>query len=66
MESGSTRLTDRSFERVKALDKAKVEQEIGAVVEIGAVDALMERRNNIVKAFEKLARQKGEAAVFVP
>jgi len=54
------------FERVKALDKAKVEQEIGDLVESGAVDALMGRRDDIVKAFEKLAQQRGEADVFVP
>jgi len=54
------------FERVKALDKAKVQQEIGDLVESGAVDALMKRRDDIVKAFEKLAHQRGEAAVFAP
>jgi hypothetical protein len=54
------------FERVKALDKAKVEQEIGDLVEVGAVDALMGRRDDIVTAFEKLAQQRGDAAVFAP
>jgi hypothetical protein len=54
------------FERVKALDKAKVAQEIGSLVEVGAVDALMRRRDDIVKAFDKLAHKMGEAAVFVP
>jgi hypothetical protein len=54
------------FERVKALDKAKVEQEIGNLVEAGAVDALMRRRDDIVKAFEKLAQQSGDVAVFGP
>jgi hypothetical protein len=58
---------DRPFlERVKALDKAKVEQEIGNLVEVGAVDALMKRRDHIVKAFDKLAQKMGEAAVLVP
>jgi hypothetical protein len=54
------------FERVKALDKAKVQQEMGDLVEVGAVDALMRRRDDIVKAFEKLARQTDEADVFGP
>ena len=60
-------LIDRPFfDRVKALDKAAVRQELGPFVEGGAVDSLMGRRDDIVKGFEKLAKQKGEAAVFVP
>jgi hypothetical protein len=54
------------FERVKALDKATVAREIGDLVEGGAVDALFARRDAIVKAFEKLAMQKGGSQVFVP
>lgn len=54
------------FERVKALDKATVNREIGDFVESGAVNALFLRRDAIVKAFEKLAAQKGANQVFVP
>jgi hypothetical protein len=54
------------FDRVKALDKATVAREIGELVEGGAVDALFARRNAIIKAFEKLAMQKGASQVFVP
>ena len=54
------------FERVKALDKATVRREIGDFVEGGAVDALFARRDAIVKAFEKLAAQKGANQVFIP
>jgi hypothetical protein len=58
---------DRAFfERVKALDKATVAREIGEFVEGGAVDALIARRDAIVKAFERLAMQKGASQVFVP
>ena len=54
------------FERVKALDKATVTREIGDVVESGAVNALFLRRDAIVKAFDRLAAQKGANQVFVP
>jgi hypothetical protein len=54
------------FERVKALDKATVKREIGDFVEGGAVDAIFARRDAIVKAFEKLAAQKGANQVFAP
>jgi hypothetical protein len=54
------------FERIKALDKATVMREIGALVEGGAVNALFARRDRIVKAFETLAAQKGASQVFVP
>lgn len=54
------------FERVKALDKATVRREIGDFVEGGAVDALFARRDAILKAFERLAADKGTNQVFVP
>ncbi len=54
------------FDRVKALDQATVKREIGAFVEGSAISALFWRRDAIVKAFEKLVRQKGEAQVFGP
>ena len=54
------------FERVKALDKATVNREIGDFVESGAVNALFLRRDAILKAFDKLAAQKGTNQVFVP
>ena len=54
------------FDRVKALDKDTVKREIGNLVQGGTVEALFGRRDDIVKAFEKLAKQKGQDAVFVP
>jgi hypothetical protein len=58
---------DRPFlDRVKALDRDTLTREIGDVVEGGAIDALLRRRDNLVKAFEKLAKEKGETQVFVP
>ncbi len=58
---------DRSFfNRIKALDKVTVKRTIGDLVDAGALDALFARRDNIVKAFEKLAAQKGANQVFTP
>ena len=58
---------DRSFfDRIKALDKATIIRAIGDLVDAGALDALIERRDNVVKAFEKLAAQRGANQVFTP
>lgn len=54
------------FDRIKALDKATVKREIGDLVDAGALDALFVRRDNIVRAFEKLAVQRGANQVFTP
>jgi hypothetical protein len=60
-------LIDRPFfERVKALDRDTVRRELGDLIEGGAVDALMLRRDDVVKEFERLAKDKGEAQVFTP
>jgi hypothetical protein len=53
------------FDRIKALDKASVKREIGDLLEGGAFNALFARRDLLVKAFEKLAMQKGAGQVFV-
>ncbi len=59
---------DPSFlDRIKALNRDMLIREIGAsVVEGGALDALLARRDDIVKAFEKRAQQRGASQVFVP
>jgi hypothetical protein len=58
---------DRPFlDRLRALDRDTIRREISDFVEGGAVDAILLRRDDIVKAFEKLAKQKGDAQVFVP
>jgi len=54
------------FDRMKRLDRAAAEREIGSLVEAGCLDALFARRDAIVTALEQLARQKGAAGVFVP
>jgi hypothetical protein len=53
------------FERLKALDRDTVRRAIGELLtENNALPALFNRRDAIVKAFEELAKQNGEAAVF--
>ena len=59
---------DRLFlDRIKALNRDMLRHEIGdLVVESGAVDALLARRDLIVKAFDRLAKLKGPSQVFLP
>ncbi|OFW19207.1 MAG: hypothetical protein A3H97_23830 [Acidobacteria bacterium RIFCSPLOWO2_02_FULL_65_29] len=58
--------TDRPFfERVKALDKATLDAKIGKLVLDGS-RSILRRRDLIVAQLEKLAKEKGEAAVFTP
>ena len=58
---------DRPFlDRLKALDRDTLRREISDFVEAGAVDAILLRRDDILKAFDKLAKQMGEAQVFLP
>jgi hypothetical protein len=52
------------FDRIKTLDKATVQRAIGDLVNADALDALLARRDIIVKAFEKLAEQEGADQVF--
>ena len=52
------------FNRIKALDKATVRRAIGDLVDAGGINALFARRDSLVKAFEKLAAEKGANQVF--
>jgi len=54
------------FDRIKVLDRATVNRAIGDLVDANAIDALFARRDNIVRAFEKLAAQNGAKQVFTP
>ena len=54
------------LERIKALDRETVKREIGSLLEAGALSALFQRRDSIVKTFESLARKNGDAQVFLP
>jgi hypothetical protein len=54
------------FERLKALDDATVKRTVGDLMPPGGLVALLKRRDDIVKTFNKLAADKGEAQVFQP
>ena len=57
-----TKIDRPLFERLKALDKPMLEARLGRLVD--GLDALLARRDAIVRHFEQLAATKGEAAVF--
>ena len=64
-EKEMTRIDRELFERLKALDQAGLMQRIRPwVLGDGPVKGLLKRRDKIVAHFEKLARERGEAAVF--
>jgi hypothetical protein len=55
------------FDRLKALDREAVRKEIGDLLtENNAFPRLFSRRDSIVRDFEDLAKQNGEAQVFEP
>jgi hypothetical protein len=57
---------DRPFyDRLKALDKPTLDTKIGKLVLDGS-RSLLRRRDIIIAHFDKLVKQKGEAAVFGP
>jgi hypothetical protein len=64
MQFAMTRIDRPLFERLKALDKPSLEARLGRLVD--GLDALLARRDAIVRHFEQLAAAKGEAAVFTP
>ena len=55
------------FDRLKALDRDAVRKEIGDLLtENNAFPRLFSRRDSIVRDFEELAKQNGDAQVFEP
>jgi Phosphatidylinositol 3- and 4-kinase len=58
-----TRIDRPLFERLKALDKPTLEARLGRLVD--GIDAMLARRDAIVRHFEQLAAVKGET-VFTP
>lgn len=65
--AGATAIDRPFIDRIKALDRETLRRELGDFVEGGgAVDAILLRRDDIVRGFERLAKQKGDAQVFLP
>jgi hypothetical protein len=64
-EKEMTRIDRAFFERLKALDEPSVMKSIRPwVLSDGPARDILKRRDQIVAHFERLAREKGEAAVF--
>jgi hypothetical protein len=60
-----TRIDREFFEKLKALDEATLMRELKPwVLTGGSVRDILKRRDKIVAQFERLAREKGEVAVF--
>jgi hypothetical protein len=64
-EKEMTRIDKEMFARLKALDEAGVMAHVRPwVLSDGQARAILKRRDKIVADFERLAQQRGEAAVF--
>jgi hypothetical protein len=64
-EKEMTRVDRAFFEKLKALDEAGLMKAVRPwVLGDGSVRGILKRRDKIVAHFEKLARERGEAAVF--
>lgn len=61
-----TKIDRDLFDRLKALDDAAIRREVGPFLEGDMLASLLSRRKEIVATFNKLAKEKGEAQVFVP
>jgi hypothetical protein len=63
-EKNLTRCDRNLFTALQALDRASLLQELTPFLNSEEIDAILARRNLIVKLFQNLAAQKGAAAVF--
>jgi hypothetical protein len=64
-EKEMTRIDKEMFARLKALDEAGIMKQVRPwVLSDGQARAILKRRDKIVAIFEKLAKERGEAAVF--
>ena len=64
MQFPMTKIDRPLFERLKTLDKPMLEGRLGRLID--GIDALLARRDAIVRHFEQLATAKGDASVFTP
>jgi len=61
-----TRIDRPLYARLQALDRDTLQRELGDLLEPGGVDALLRRRDDIVKTFKDLIAKQGEARVLIP
>ncbi len=65
MQFAMTQIDRPLLDRLKALDRPRLEARMGKLL-VDGVDALLARRDAIVRHFEQLAAVKGEAQVYIP
>ncbi|HMF97737.1 MAG TPA: hypothetical protein VKE96_25735 [Vicinamibacterales bacterium] len=61
-----TRIDRPLYARLQEIDEATLQREIGDWVERGQIEALLDRRNEIVKKFKDLIARQGEGRVLLP
>jgi hypothetical protein len=54
------------WDRMTALTRADLERVVGTWIDARAIDAMMARRDEMVKAVDKLVKKKGRALVIIP
>jgi hypothetical protein len=62
-EKNMTKIDRPFFEKLKALDKKAIQEHVGPWVDFGP-DPILRQRDTIVKKFEKLIKENGEANVI--
>jgi len=62
-EKNMTKIDRPFFEKLKALDKKAIQEHVGPWVDFGP-DPILRQRDQIVKKFEKLIKENGEANVI--
>ena len=62
-EKNMTKIDRPFFDRLKALDKKAIQEHVGPWVDFGP-DPILRQRDQIVKKFEKLIKENGEANVI--
>lgn len=60
-----TRIPRGFYERLRQLDPGAVERELGPYLRKGGVRGLLARRELLLEHFERLIRERGEAAVLI-
>ena len=63
-EKNLTRCDRKLFAALQVLDRTSLQQELTPYLDKGEIGAVLARRDLIVRLFEDLAAQKGDAAVF--
>jgi hypothetical protein len=58
------RIDRKLYERLKTLSREEMQSELGPLMRPGRVEAILKRRDVIVRLYEEKARKLGEMAVY--